>query len=170
MRRCFLNNILIRKWNKKDFNDVQNVLRNSWYHAYDFIPNEDLDFYLNKTYSIEELEKLFNSNNIICYVAEVDSVVCGWLKLSINTKENKFYLSSIYVLPEFQQYKIGSKFFDITIEEAKSNSFNEIYIGVMNKNEIALNWYKKIGFEFFKEEPFQMGNTIVNHLIGRKKL
>jgi ribosomal protein S18 acetylase RimI-like enzyme len=163
-------NVIIRKWTKEDFPDVQNVLRKSWNDAYKFIPQEDLDFYLNKTYSLYELEKIFSSENIICYVAIIENKICGWLKLTINKDENKFYLSSIYILPEFQNYKIGSKFFDIAIQEATNNSFDEIYIGVMNKNEIALNWYKKLGFEFFKEEPFQMGNTVVNHFIGRKKL
>ncbi|MCX7875428.1 MAG: GNAT family N-acetyltransferase [Melioribacteraceae bacterium] len=163
-----MKNIIIRKWQKKDFDNVQIVLRNSWYSTYDFIPKDDLDFYLSQKYSIEELEKLYYSENNICYVSEVDTKICGWLKLTIN--ENKFFLSSIYILPEFQRFKIGSKLFDITIQEALSNSFKEIYVGVMNKNLVALNWYKKLGFEFFREEPFQMGNTKVFHLIGKKKL
>ncbi len=165
-----MSNILIRKWTRADFPDVQNVLRESWKNAYKFIPQEDLEFYLDKTYSFNELEKLFSSKTIICYVAQIENKICGWLKLTFATNDNKFYLSSIYVLPEFQKYKIGSKFFDIAIHEAINLSFDEIYIGVMNKNEVALKWYKKLGFEFFKEEPFQMGKTIVNHLIGRKKL
>lgn len=165
-----MKDIKIRKWAKDDFIYVKNVLRKSWKDAYKFIPQEDLDFYLEKTYSLKELENLFLSTNIICYVALIENEICGWLKLTININDKKFYLSSIYVLPEFQRYKIGSKFFDIAIQEATNNSFDEIYIGVMNKNEIALKWYKKLGFEFFKEEPFQMGKTIVSHLIGRKKL
>mgnify|MGYP000530731563 CR=1 FL=1 len=86
----FLKNIIIRKWQKKDFDNVQIVLRNSWYSTYDFIPKDDLDFYLSQKYSIEELEKLYYSENNICYVSEVDTKICGWLKLTIN--ENKFFL------------------------------------------------------------------------------
>ena len=162
--------VKFRKWLPTDFEKVHDILKSSWYDAYSFIPKEDLNYYLEKTYSIEELEKLFSSPNVICYVAEVENSVVAWLKLTINKDENKFYLSSIYVLPEFQKLKIGNKLFEITIDEAIKNGFDEIYIGVMIQNERALNWYRKIGFEFFKEEPFQMGNTSVNHLIGRKKI
>lgn len=165
-----LNNLIIRKWIKSDFNSVQNVLKISWYSAYNFIPQKDLDSYLKEIYSINNLENLFNSKNVICYVAEIDNLVCGWLKLTIDKLENKFYLSSIYVLPQFQSFKIGTNFFEIAKNEAIKNSFNEIYVGVMTQNVKALNWYKKLGFEFFKEEPFNIGNTTVLHLIGRKKL
>ncbi|MDP2037384.1 MAG: hypothetical protein Q8L04_08370, partial [Ignavibacteria bacterium] len=55
-------------------------------------------------------------------------------------------------------------------EEAVMLGFKEIYIGVMIQNKRALRWYKKLGFDFFEELPFAMGNTSVPHLIGRKIL
>lgn len=159
-----------RKWLPKDFASVLRVLQFSWYEAYNYIPKEDLDCYLQNTYSINDLENIFNSSDFICYVAEIENQVVAWLKLTINNDENKFYLSSIYVLPEFQKMKIGNKFFEITTNEAIKHGFNEIFIGVMVQNERALKWYQKLGFEFYKEEPFLMGNTSVTHLIGRKKI
>jgi hypothetical protein len=40
----------------------------------------------------------------------------------------------------------------------------------MVKNRRALDFYRKVGFLFIKEEPFTMGKTTVSHLIGYKKL
>ncbi len=58
----------------------------------------------------------------------------------------------------------------VSCEEAAKLNFTEIYIGVMIQNERALNWYRKLGFDFFEEQPFTMGKTSVPHLIGRKIL
>lgn len=166
-----MDKIFIRRWNEHDAAAVKEVLRSSWNDAYSsFIPQKDLDLYLEKTYSVEQLKNLSVNDNYICYVAECKKVICGWLKLFNNKNENRFYLSSIYVIPEFQKMKIGGKFFDIACSDAQELGYTEIYIGVMVQNERAINWYKKVGFEFFEEEPFLMGNTSVPHLIGKKIL
>jgi len=163
--------VFFRPWNKNDFEQVYKILQESWDKAYSsFIPKEDLAFYLNQTYNAIELEALFNNANAFCFVAEVDGKAVGWLKLSINKEENKFYLSSIYVLPEFQKLKIGRQLMDIAFTTAKEKGFSEIWIGVMDNNINALRWYEKIGFVFVEELPFKMGKTEVQHFIGRKKL
>lgn len=160
-----------RPWNKNDFAQVYKILQESWDKAYaSFIPKEDLTFYLYQTYNLEKLEELFNNKNAFCFVAEVNGEAVGWLKLSIDEAEKRFYLSSIYVLPEFQKLKIGKQFMEIAFATAKEKGFSEIWIGVMDKNTNALGWYEKIGFNFEEELPFQLGKTIVQHLIGRKKL
>lgn len=159
----------IRQWAKEDALGVRNVLKQSWTKAYSaFIPQNDLDFYLDKTYSESALKDLSEKKNVICYVAQKDNLICGWLKLTIDENENRFYLSSIYVLPEFQKMKIGDEFFKIASSTALEKGFSEIYIGVMIQNIPALKWYEKLGFNFFEEQPFTMGSTSVTHLIGKK--
>lgn len=163
--------VFFRLWNKNDFEQVYKILQESWDQAYaSFIPKEDLAFYLNQTYNAIKLEELFNNANAFCFVAEVDGKAVGWLKLSINKEENKFYLSSIYVLPNFQKLKIGRQLMDIAFATAKEKSFSEIWIGVMDNNINTLHWYEKIGFIFVEKLPFKMGKTEVQHLIGSKKL
>ena len=163
--------VTYRPWNKNDFDQVYKILMESWDKAYSsFIPKEDLTYYLNRTYNTAKLEELFNSENVFCFVAQVGVEAVGWLKLSIDKVENRFYLSSIYVLPEFQKLKIGRQLMEIAFTSAKEKGFSEIWIGVMDNNTNALGWYEKIGFEFVEELPFRMGNTEVQHLIGRKIL
>lgn len=165
------NDINIRKWNEGDEAGVRKVLQSSWQEAYSpFIPQRDLDFYLNKTYSEESLREMIKNLDYTCYVAEVENTIGGWLKLTADKNDGRFYLSSIYVSPEFQRMKIGEKFYHIACEEAGRRGFNEIYIGVMIRNERALKWYEKLGFVFFEEQPFTMGTTSVPHLIGKKIL
>ncbi len=161
-------NIAIRRCEGNDSAEVRKVLKLSWEKAYSsFIPQTDLDIYLDTTYSESLLREMFNNPDFICYVTEFENTICGWLKLSIDKSENRFYLSSIYVLPEFQGLKIGERLFKIACDEAIINKFNEIYIGVMKQNEKALKWYRNLGFNFFEQKPFTMGMTSVPHLIGK---
>lgn len=163
--------ILIRKWNDNDAEAVNKVLKLSWKDAYSsFIPQNDLDFYLEKTYSVDLLKQACNNPDLTCYVSLINEIVCGWLKIFESKKENRIYLASIYVLHEYQKLKIGKKFFEIACNEATNRKYSEIYIGVMIQNELALKWYKKLGFDFFEEQPFTMGNTSVPHIIGKKIL
>ena len=163
--------VIVRKWKEEDAAGVRKVLQLSWQKAYSsFIPQEDLDFYLDKTYSEPSLQEMSKNPDYICYVAEIEDTIGGWLKLTDNKSEKRFYLSSIYVLPEFQNMKIGEKLYRLACAEAVKKGFTEMYIGVMVQNKRALQWYQKLGFTFFEEQPFTMGNTSVPHLIGRKIL
>lgn len=159
--------IVIRRMIKGDAAGVRKLLKQSWQKAYSsFIPQSDLDNYLDTTYSEQLLREICENPDFICYVSEYRDLICGWLKLSIDNDEKRFYLSSIYVLPEFQGLKIGERLFHVSCDEAFTNNFDEIYIGVMKQNEKALRWYINLGFNFFEERPFTMGMTSLPHLIG----
>jgi ribosomal protein S18 acetylase RimI-like enzyme len=161
----------IRKCGYNDADEVRALLQLTWQKAYSpFIPQSDLDSYLNKEYSVTRIQEIFHNPNFICFVAEVKMKICGWLKLTINKNEDRFYLSSIYILPDYQKLKIGDKLFQTACNVAKQKEFNEIYVGVMNQNKIALQWYEKLGFKFFEELPFIMGETSIPHLIGKLTL
>ena len=165
------NNITIRTWNKNDFEQVQEILNKSWEIAYlPFVPQEDLSYYLNQTYNSNRLKELFDNTDTFCFIAQIKEKAAGWLKLYLNIYEDKFYISSIYVHPEFQKLKIGQQLIDFSFSVAKEKGFLKIWIGVMEKNTIALKWYEKNGFHFVDTKPFQMGKTTINHLIGFKEI
>ncbi|MEW6654014.1 MAG: GNAT family N-acetyltransferase [Bacteroidota bacterium] len=163
--------ITIRLWNDGDAEAVREILMLSWKYAYSsFIPQSDLDYYLDKTYSLDLLKQASKNHAFTCFVSELNNKVCGWLKIYESKEENRIYLSSLYVLPEYQKLKIGKRFFELASAIAAEKSYKEIYIGVMVQNEQAVNWYKRLGFNFFEQQPFTMGNSSVTHLIGRKIL
>jgi len=163
--------VIIRNWQRKDFAEIYNLLHDSWFSAYkSFIPESDLLKYLDTTYNTDKLEQLFVNKDVICFVAEINTQTAGWLKLTISEQEKRFYLGSLYVSPHYQNLKLGNKLMELAFSTAKEHGFSEIWIGVIEQNEFALNWYKKLGFQFSEKQPFKMGNTEVPHLIGSKKL
>jgi len=103
-------------------------------------------------------------------LAEIENKPVGWMKLFDDQLAEKFFISSLYVLPEFQGYGIGRKLLLKAEETASKLKHDKVWLGVMKDNVKTLEWYRKIGFQFVEEEPFKMGETEVLHLIGYKAL
>jgi len=162
--------ITLRNWTKEDFQTVRNILLVTWKDAYHFIPEKDIITHLENYYSETKLLELFNDHYAKGILAEIENKPVGWMKLFDDQLAEKFFISSLYVLPEFQGYGIGRKLLLKAEETASKLKHDKVWLGVMKDNVKTLEWYRKIGFQFVEEEPFKMGETEVLHLIGYKAL
>jgi len=160
--------ITIRNWTKEDFSIVKNILLVTWKNTYTFIPEEDILTHFEKHYSEDRLIEILNDPFSEGIIAEVNSVPAGWLKLFEDHINKKFFVSSLYVLPEYQGVGLGKKLLNESYRIAKEKQFSKVWLGVMKQNVKSLEWYQNLGFIFDEEEPFQMGSTNVMHLIGYK--
>lgn len=160
--------IKIRNWTSEDFPIVKNILLTTWKNTYIFIPEDDILIHFDKYYSEDRLIEILNDPFSKGIIAEVNSVPAGWLKLFEDHINKKFFISSLYVLPEFQGFGLGKKLLNEAYSIAKQKQFSKVWLGVMKQNVKALEWYQNLGFIFGEEEPFQMGLTEVMHLIGYK--
>lgn len=160
--------ITLRNWTKEDFGAVRNILLVTWKDTYNFIPEKDILTHLEKYYSEAKLLELFDNPSAMGILVEVEDQAVGWMKLFEDKAAERFYISSLYVLPQYQGFGIGKKLLLAADETASRLNYNKIWLGVMKDNIKALDWYRKIGFHFIEEEPFKMGETEVLHLIGYK--
>lgn len=104
------------------------------------------------------------------YIAEAEDRITGFIRLVFNQDENRITIPSLHVIGDSKGKGIGTRLLEAAEEYAHKKGLHELWIGVMVKNRQALDFYRKVGFLFVREEPFTMGNTTVNHLIGYKKL
>ncbi len=162
--------ITLRNWIKEDFQTVRNILLVTWKDAYHFIPEKDIITHLENYYNETKLLEFFNNHLVKGILAEIEHKSVGWMKLFNDEIAEKFFISSLYVLPEFQGCGTGRKLLLKAEETATKLKFDKVWLGVMKDNLRALEWYKKIGFQFVEEEPFKMGDTKVLHLIGYKNI
>jgi len=160
--------ITLRNWTREDFSIVKNILLQTWKNTYTFIPTEDILTHFEKHYSEDRLIEILNDPFSQGIVADVNSVPVGWLKLFEDHINKKFFVSSLYVLPEYQGFGLGKKLLNEAYKIAKEKHFSKVWLGVMKQNVKSLEWYKNLGFIFTEEEPFKMGSTEVMHLIGYK--
>jgi len=160
--------ITIRNWTREDFSIVKNILLTTWKTTYTFIPEADILTHFEKHYSEDRLIEILNDPFSKGIIAEVNSIPAGWLKLFEDHINKKFFVSSLYVLPEYQGFGLGKKLLSESYKIAKEKQFSKVWLGVMKQNVKSLEWYQNLGFIFNEEEPFQMGSTQVMHLIGYK--
>ncbi len=157
----------IRLWTIADVPAIRHIALTTWNATYGrFIPEHDIQSFYETYYTTEILGKVCSAQWSKGFLAEYENQPAGFAKTTFNPDENKFYLNSLYILPEYQHHGLGTRLLSAAEEFATSLCADEIWLGVMTQNRIALEWYKKIGFEFIREEPFAMGRTIVQHFIG----
>lgn len=163
--------VTIRVWTQNDLEVIRTITWETWLATYaEFIPEEDLRSYFDANYSLEMMRKLFHSVFMKGFLAEVNGCPAGCMRTFLNKEENRFYVSSLYILPAFQGKGIGTRLMAEAEKCALDYHLDQVWLGVMEQNIHALEWYKAQGFEFHEEAPFIMGNTSVNHFIGFKRI
>jgi ribosomal protein S18 acetylase RimI-like enzyme len=157
----------IRPWREEDFEKVRLIFWETWMATYSgYIPASDLRDYLDAHYSLKALHEMFVGSDAYGFVADVDETLAGCARCTHARSEARFYLTSLYVLPRFQQRGIGARLLNEAERQASACGYDRVWLGVMQKNTIAFEWYKRIGFTFVEEAPFIMGATTVSHAIG----
>lgn len=158
----------VRRWTEADVPAVREVLRRSWEAAYgSFIPPDDLHGYLDSAYADDALRLLIADPEIAGYVGLRGTNVVAIIRLRDHRAEGRTYVSSVYVIPEEQGTGWGNRLMRVAAHQAVEAGRSEIWLGVMTQNAPALEWYRRHGFVPDRQEPFTMGRTTVQHLIGR---
>lgn len=163
--------LVVRRWAPTDIPSVQRITWTTWLATYgSFIPEADLKAFFDEYYCPPRLEPYCTGDFARGFLAEFDGEAVGFAKTTLNRDEGRFYLNSLYVLPEAQGRGIGSRLLGASEEFAATLGAGEVWLGVMKQNTAALDWYLRIGFSFEREETFSMGNTTVMHLIGHRPI
>jgi len=90
--------------------------------------------------------------------AEFDGEIVGCGKFSV-MPDGSAWLETLRVLPEYQGKGIGRKMLKKGFEWLSDMKYIEI--GVLEYNEIAIEWYKRLDFEFTGEkEDFTVGDFV----------
>lgn len=125
---------------------------------------EDMDAYLNKSFSISQLSSEIANVDSEFYFAQDGEIVIGYLKVNTGVAQteskepNAFEIERIYVDAGFLGKKIGQLLFNKAIELAKAKNKSYVWLGVWEENHRALAFYKKNGFVPFDKHIFKLGN------------
>ncbi len=169
--RPVMSDILIRDWTAADIPAVRHITWETWVATYAaFVPTGDLRAYFDVHYSPDALGALIADPSNGGFLASVGGVPAGFVRTHWEEKEGRFYVSSLYVLPQFQGKGIGGSLMAASERKALERGARALWRGVMEQNVRTLEWYRRTGFTFVEQAPFTMGNSIVNHLIGFRSL
>jgi ribosomal protein S18 acetylase RimI-like enzyme len=166
-----MSDVLIREWSESDIPAVRHITWETWVATYaDFVPAEDLRAYFDVHYTAEALGALMADPSDGGFLASCEGDPAGFVRTHWEEKEQRFYVSSLYVLPRFQGKGIGSALMAASEKKALAQGVNAVWLGVMEQNVRTLDWYRRTGFTFVEEAPFKMGKTTINHFIGFRNI
>ncbi|WP_088006253.1 GNAT family N-acetyltransferase [Indiicoccus explosivorum] len=137
---------------------------------------ENLEAYVSKAFSKDQLTNEIVNSNSLFYFLKADGEMAGYLKLNDDEAqtedfaENSLEIERIYVKNSFQGKGFGKKMMDKAFEIAFELDKSAIWLGVWEKNEKAIEFYKKLGFEERGRHDFYMGDERQTDLLFVKEL
>jgi ribosomal protein S18 acetylase RimI-like enzyme len=123
----------------------------------------DMQLYIAQHFNREVLLSELNSEENFFFLAMFSHEPAGYIKLKTNNElpqlKNKksIELERIYVVKHFQGTGLGNRLIQYGVEFSQSKRYETIWLGVWTKNEKAIGFYKKCGFEIFGEHEFTLG-------------
>ncbi len=116
--------------------------------------NEDCSFYLNRFYSIENLELELSDPNAAYYFVIHNSKLVGILRFIYNTAFSDFpnkkatYLNRIYLGAEAQGKGVAQQLFSWTENKVKQKGNTLIWLKAMDSQKQALRFYEKHSYTY----------------------
>ena len=161
----------LRRWVVEDIASIRQITLEAWLDAYrEFIPAEDLQDYLARYFSTEVLERAMASPDVHGFVAEHSGCPVAWMRTHWDAAAGRCSMTSLYVLPGSQRRGAGARLLEVAERCALGHRVRELWLGVMERNRQALEWYIRHGFTVRGTEPFTMGRTTVTLCLCAKQL
>lgn len=137
---------------------------------------ENMDAYLKRSFSPEIQFKELSQPDIIFLIAEFEEIPIGYAQLILNSKDEAIKgtrpleIRRIYVSQEYLGKGVGKELMQVTISEARQRGCDCIWLGVWEKNQGAIDFYKKWGFCEVGNHLFSVGDDPQNDFMMELEL
>lgn len=172
-----MNTITIDKVSLADINQMQSIGRETFIETFaEHNTAEDMQTYMDTSFTTTKLTEELNDPNSAFYFAVFDTKVIGYLKLNFGKSqtelkdENSIEIERIYVLKAFHGKKAGQLLYEKALQIARLAQVDYIWLGVWEKNQRAIQFYKKNGFVEFDKHIFTLGSDKQTDIMMRLKL
>ena len=141
--------------------------------VYEMGPN--MDEYIKEKFSSDALGHELCDNNNIFLLVECDGIPSGYAKLRKHTNcpempgQESIELERIYIMSEYQGYKIGFSLMMRCVMQAITEGYRALWLGVNEKNDIAIKFYEKFGFKKIGTHQFKFGKDLQEDWLMEKK-
>lgn len=137
---------------------------------------ENMNAYLEKAFNLAQLEaELSNQFSQFLFVY-LDHEIAGYLKVNVEDAQSEkmggqsLEVERIYIKSKFQKHGLGKYLLNHAIEMAIELHKKDVWLGVWEKNENAIAFYKKLGFVQTGTHVFSMGDEEQIDLIMTKTI
>ena len=140
------------------------------------LPREDLDDYLRKAFSREQMLEDMTDPDVLLFLGLVSNTPCAYIKLqptgpsqrAVGT--NPIELLRLYVLAGWQGHRMGTALLDAGLKAARDKAYKSCWLKVWDENTKAIDFYRKKGFAVVGNEPYPVGSTSRNVVLMARSL
>jgi ribosomal protein S18 acetylase RimI-like enzyme len=125
---------------------------------------ESMSAYLETAFALEQLQKELTHPSSQFYFVIYDGDVAGYLKVNVDDAqteamgEDALEIQRIYIKRRYQKLGLGKLLYHKALEIARELGKKRVWLGVWERNENALAFYRKMGFEQTGAHSFYMGD------------
>lgn len=150
--------IILRKAKEEDIDTIRDMAGRTWPYAYgDIISKEQIQYMLDKMYNKGELLSQFQKGHVFL-IAEENDRDLGFAGFSvIDSKNQRYKLHKLYVLPETHGKGVGKLLINEVVNLLREAGAKALQLNV-NRNNKATEFYKKAGFVIKETVDLDIGN------------
>lgn len=172
-----MGNLVIRYALPAESQLIADISRQTFYETFaESNTTEDMENFMNEQFSRDKLIKETEEPGNIFLLAYEDSEAVGYAKMRDGEKRPEFKglcsieIARIYALRKSIGKGVGRELMQKCIDIAREMNRDIVWLGVWEKNERAIQFYQKWGFEKFAEHDFVLGNDVQTDWLMYKRL
>jgi diamine N-acetyltransferase len=125
---------------------------------------ENMNNYLEKAFNLKQLEKELSNASSKFFFVYINDEIAGYLKINSDDAQSEkmgkesLEIERIYIRNKFQKHGLGKLLLNKAMEVAMEGNKKKIWLGVWEKNETAIAFYKKMEFVQTGAHSFYMGD------------
>jgi diamine N-acetyltransferase len=137
---------------------------------------ENMDAYLEKAFNLKQLEEELSNLSSQFFFVYFKNDLAGYLKVNINDAQSEemgddyLEIERIYIKNHFHKLGLGKYLLNMAMEIAMESNKKKIWLGVWERNENAIAFYKKMGFVQTGAHYFYMGDEEQMDIIMTKTI
>ena len=142
----------------------------------EFNSEANMKLYIDKSFNLISLKAQLQNNFSKFYLVMDGEMVAGYLKInwgntqSESVDPNALEIERIYVQKLYQGKNVGLALYQKALSVAKAFNFDFIWLGVWEKNQKAIRFYKKNGFVEFDKHLFKLGDDVQTDILMKFNL
>ena len=127
---------------------------------------EDMEKFMNEVFSKEKLMREVGTPGNIFLLAYYEKNIVGYTRMREGEKRPEFgdkpslEIARIYAIRASLGTGVGTALMRACLEIAEQKKKEVIWLGVWEKNDRAISFYRKWGFEKFATHDFILGNDV----------
>lgn len=169
--------LTIRLATPSDAELIADLSRTTFYDTFiDDNAKEDMDKFMDEVFTKDALMKEVGAANNIFLLAEDEGKAVGYVRIRENNippelgTTNALEIARLYAAKESIGKGVGKALMQACVNIAMIQKANTLWLGVWEKNERAIRFYKQWGFEKFADTVFKLGNDVQNDWLMKKTL